>query len=209
LADAAAVMQAIESQTLILYHTDLRGEWPGPLARAFARGLPYLKRLAAARDDASSRASLAGVALAVRALTHLLARPVSVGELVFGQGRKPQLAERSALASVDFSISHSGPYVVCAAVRTARVGLDIEFGTDARKRLWVAQEATLKAAGEGLRALSEGAPSVAASHVEWRGVRWQLTRLNLFADALGCIVSSRAVRVIRSQSVHATELFAA
>src|SRR5438105_1988658 len=26
-ADAAAVMQAVESQTLILYHTDLRGEW--------------------------------------------------------------------------------------------------------------------------------------------------------------------------------------
>jgi len=30
-AGAAAVMQAVESQTLILYHTDLRGEWPREL----------------------------------------------------------------------------------------------------------------------------------------------------------------------------------
>src|SRR3981081_426642 len=39
-ADAAAVMQAVESQTLILYHTDLRGEWP----RAAARVARALKR---------------------------------------------------------------------------------------------------------------------------------------------------------------------
>src|SRR5256886_16334255 len=45
-ADAAAVMQAVESQTLILYHTDLRGEWPRDAARALAARLPYAKRLA-------------------------------------------------------------------------------------------------------------------------------------------------------------------
>jgi hypothetical protein len=222
-ADAAAVMQAIESQTLILYHTDLRGEWPGPRARAFAKRLPYLKRLAAGKDDASSRASVAGVALALRALSQLLSRPVNVGELVFTQGRKPHLREQAALAAaapwaaglqpgdarVDFSISHSGPYVGCAALSAARVGLDIECGGDAGRQLWVAQEAMLKANGEGLRALSHGTPRVGATHVEWRGVRWHLTRLNLFADALACIVSSCAVRVIDTRCVPATELFAA
>ena len=39
-------MQAVESQTLILYHTDLRGEWRRDAARALAARLPYAKRFA-------------------------------------------------------------------------------------------------------------------------------------------------------------------
>src|SRR2546427_8156923 len=65
-ADAATVMQAIESETLILYHTDLRGEWPREAARALAARLPYGKRLATRADSPGARASLAGIALALR-----------------------------------------------------------------------------------------------------------------------------------------------
>src|SRR5947208_14440127 len=80
-ADAAAIMQAVESQTLILYHTDLRGQWPAAAARALAARLPYGKRLAlAARlpygkrlalgaDEPQQHASPAGIALALRALS--------------------------------------------------------------------------------------------------------------------------------------------
>src|SRR5437762_11811578 len=68
-ADAAAIMQAVESQTLILYHTDLRGQWPAAAARALAARLPYGKRLALGADEPQQHASPAGIALALRALS--------------------------------------------------------------------------------------------------------------------------------------------
>src|SRR5207245_10897902 len=68
-ADAAATMQAVESQTLILYHTDLRGQWPAAAAGALAARLPYGKRLALGADEPQQHASLAGIALALRALS--------------------------------------------------------------------------------------------------------------------------------------------
>src|ERR1700756_3865256 len=113
-ADAAAVMQAVESQTLILYHTDLRGQWPAVAARSLARRLPYGKRLALGGGGEAARASLAGIALALRALGTLLGRAVSPGELVFARDEIPRFARTPA---PDFSISHSGPWVGCAAIR--------------------------------------------------------------------------------------------
>src|SRR2546430_14464879 len=91
-ADAAAVMQAVESQTLILHHTDLRGEWPRDAARALAARLPYAKRLATGADSPGARASLAGIALALRALSALTRRAVAPGEMGFAQGAQPALA---------------------------------------------------------------------------------------------------------------------
>src|SRR6202047_2763808 len=115
-ADAAAVMQAVESETLILYHTDLRGEWPRAAARALAAHLPYGKRLAMSADSPAARASLAGIALALRALSALSGRAVAPGEMVFVQGAKPRLAHGCAARAAhtdeqralgpDFSISH-------------------------------------------------------------------------------------------------------
>ncbi|MGN6454060.1 MAG: hypothetical protein ACTHL7_13480, partial [Steroidobacteraceae bacterium] len=75
-----------------------------------------------------SRASLAGIALALRALRQLFGRAVEPGEIVFQQGEKPRLAAPAALvagdsshvrartarwkeAGADFSISHAGPWV--------------------------------------------------------------------------------------------------
>src|SRR5580693_1694481 len=136
-AGAAAVMQAVESQTLILYHTDLRGQWPAAAARAFAARLPYARRLAANSSDAA-RASLAGAALAVRA----------VGCAAEAATRPPEGC------AADFSISHSGPWVGCAALPCGRIGFDIEEGRDAGTREWVLREAALKATGEGLHALA-------------------------------------------------------
>src|ERR1700746_2585269 len=127
-------MQAVESQKLILYHTDLRGQWPEPSARAFTARLPYARRLALRAVRSERRASLAGIALALRALTRLLGRTVQAGEIVFAQGEKPRLAPPAALdaravagaplrreraarcaedTAVDFSISHAGPWVAC------------------------------------------------------------------------------------------------
>src|SRR4029077_19594133 len=95
-ADAAAVMQAVESQTLILYHTDLRGEWREAAARARRARLRYAKRLATGAAEAQARASLAGIALALRALSHVTGRAVTPDEIVFAPGEKPRLATGAA-----------------------------------------------------------------------------------------------------------------
>src|SRR5258706_291622 len=94
-------MQAVESETLILYHTDLRGEWPRDAARALAARLRYGKRLAASADSPGARASLAGIALALRALSALPGRAGGPGEIGLARGAKRQLAHDDALRTAD------------------------------------------------------------------------------------------------------------
>jgi hypothetical protein len=210
-------MQAVERETLILYHTDLRGEWPETAARAFARRLAYPRRVAAGADRDSARASLAGAALALQALTRLLGRAVQPRELTFARGEKPRLALDADLdadgAGPDFSISHSGPWVGCAAVAHGDVGFDVELGTDTRRTHWVLREALLKAAGVGLRALADtrtvALDGAGVSRLRWRGVWWHLERLELFAGAAACAVSSRPLRDVETHAVALEALFAA
>jgi len=200
---AAAVMQAVESQTLILYHTDLRGQWPEGHARALAARLPYLKRLAVSGASEAARASLAGVALALRALARATGRPVEAAELSFGTDEKPQLEGRVA----DFSIAHSGPYVGCAALREGRVGLDLEFGSDPRLESWVAREAVVKAAGLGVRALNEVQLTAAGAHC--RGASWHARALAQFPGAAACAMTSIPVQAVVAAAVPLAELFVA
>jgi hypothetical protein len=219
-------MQAVESQTLILYHTDLRGQWPAAAARAFAARLPYARRLALGSGSAVARASLAGIALALRALAPLLGRRVPPGEMLFARGTKPRLAPTAVLAArearlapprgargadataVDFSISHAGPWVACAALAGARVGLDVEIGSDERIARWVLREALLKASGEGLRALREVQElTVHAGRVCWRGESWHVRRCAGFDGASACVVCSREVAAIESADLSLAELF--
>ena len=213
-AGAATVMQAVERETLILYHSDLRGQWPQAASRAFAARLPYARRLAlrAARD--ADRASLAGIALALRALERVLGRRVSAGELKFHAGAKPRLASRAAGAAdaagaaADFSISHSGAYVGCAAVARGCVGLDIEVGTHPRIAQWVLREAALKATGEGLRGWrASDVPQSRADGTVWRGRHWHVRRLQLFPGAAAAVVASEPVQALETQAVALEELF--
>ena len=200
-------MQAVESQTLILYHTDLRREWPEAAARALARGLPYLKRLALGGGAAAGHASLAGIALALRALGALLERTVSPGELRFGRGEKPRLADTAtAAAGADFSISHSGPWVGCAAVAAGRVGFDVELGSGEHVAAWVAREAALKACGAGIRALRE--VHLSESGARCGGVLWHGRALALFPGARACVMTSEAVREVSARALTLEELFA-
>lgn len=206
-ADAAAVMQAVESQTLILYHSDLRGEWPGDASRVLAARLPYLKRLAAGSGSAAARASLAGIALALRALTRIMERTVDVSEIVFTPGLKPTL---TCAEHPDFSISHSWPWVGCAAMSHSRVGLDIEIGADARIAAWVEQEALLKAVGAGIRALREvSAVSFVGGCARWRDELWHARSLALFPGASACVMTSVAVAAVEQRAMPLQELFAA
>jgi phosphopantetheinyl transferase len=221
-------MQAVESETLILYQTDMRGQWPEDSARALAARLPYVRRLAANSGSAAARASLAGIALALCALGRVLGRRVAVNEIVMAPGEKPRLAapavaaaraapaqarapdERAACDWPDFSISHSGPWVGCAAVARGRVGLDIEMGTDARIADWVVREAVLKATGAGLRAADEvRGLELREAEVQWHGELWHVRRLEQFPGACACVLSSRVLNAVDAHAVHLAELFAA
>ena len=203
-AGAAAIMQAIESQNVILYQADLRGQWPEQAARAFAAQLPYARRLALRGGSSAGHASLAGIALALRAVSHLLGRNVRADEIVFAQGEKPRLA------ATDFSISHTGPWVACAALARGSVGLDLEMGADERIANWVMREAALKASGDGLRALREvGELQLSGGRLEWRGESWHVRRLEGFAGAAACLVTSVEVRTVERRAIGLAELFAA
>ncbi|HEY2807635.1 MAG TPA: hypothetical protein VGI91_02480 [Steroidobacteraceae bacterium] len=195
-------MQAIESQTLILYHTDLGGHWPEEGGSALAARLPYLKRLALAKGGAAARASIAGIALALRALAGLLGRPVAVSELEFAPDAKPCLASGVA---VDFSIAHSGSLVGCAALRGGKVGFDLECGTDRRLNDWVAREATVKACGAGMRAVNE--VTLTPGGAMCRGVLWHARVLDAFPGATACLVTSSKVATVQLRALPLADLF--
>ncbi len=194
--------------------------------------LPYGKRLALGADGPQQHASLAGIALALRALGELLDRAVSPAELVFARGEKPRLARASpgtphgviaaeaatadpaatadkASAArdpgADFSISHSGPWVGCAALGCGRVGFDVEMGDGEQIASWVAREAALKAWGAGIRALRELSSS--AEGIRCGGVLWHARALPIFPGASACVMTSRAVRGLSARALSLEELF--
>ncbi|MBS0579032.1 MAG: hypothetical protein JSR36_07195 [Proteobacteria bacterium] len=169
-----------------------------------AAKLPYLKRLAVGSGSQAARASLAGIALALRALGAVLGRPVSPGELVFVPDGKPRLGQGATAA--DFSIAHSGSFVGCAAVRGAEVGFDLEQGTDERLDNWVAREATVKAAGIGMRAVDE--VILEGSDAWCRGRRWHGHALQAFPGATARLMTSVALCSVQLQSLPLADLFA-
>ena len=195
-------MQAVESQTLILYHTDLQDDWPEEGGRALAATLPYLRRLAVSSGSADARASLAGIALALRALKDSLGRVVAASEIVFAPDEKPRLGGDDG---ADFSIAHTGALVGCAALAGARVGFDVEQGTDEHLNNWVAREATVKAAGFGMRALNE--VTLVHRGALCRGVRWYALNLDSFPGATACVMSSIELTDARVRALTLAELF--
>lgn len=199
---AATVMQAVESQSLILYHTDLRGQWPRELAETLAARLPYAKRLEVRAHPAHAAATLAGVALALRALACLGGGAVSPAQLAFPQDGKPRLR---APGGADFSISHSGPWVGCAAVAHGCVGFDVEFGSEARLADWAAREAALKAVGADLA--EARLVELSAEGAVCRAERLYAQRLGLFAGAVACVMTSVPVARIESRAWALAELF--
>ena len=174
-------MQAVESQSLILYHSDLRGQWPEEAAAA----------------------------LALRALTELGGRQVGAGELAFPDGGKPRLAHPAAEGFVgpDFSIAHSGHWVGCAAVAHGRVGFDVEVGTTERITEWTAREAALKACGLGLAAARE--VELDDGRAVCRGVMLNAWPLELFAGAAACVMTTAPVARLAARALTLAELFAA
>ena len=149
------------------------------------------------------------MALALHAVRRLTGTSVAPGALAFPDGGKPHLAHTAAARSgeaPDFSISHSGPWVGCAAVARGLVGFDVEQGTEARLAAWAAREAALKACG---------APLTEARDVELieggarcRGVQLAARTIELFPDAAACIMTSLPVSHLETRALSLAELFA-
>ena len=152
-----------------------------------AAELPHARRARLGAYGAAQSQTLLGIALACRLLTRICHRPVRAWQLRFPYGGKPYGA-----ALPDFSISHSGQWVACAAASAGRVGLDLEVpdnaplptfahcfdaqeleqASDARAALgiWCSKEATVKAAGATLAELR--AVTVRGAEARFGGERW-------------------------------------
>jgi len=167
-------------------------------------------------DSPAARASLAGIALALRALCALTGRTPVPGQIVFAPGAKPRLAHGRAARAMhaderrapcpDFSISHSGPWVGCAAVRCGRVGFDVEMGSGERIATFVAREAAVKACGAGIGALRE--VHLSAGRASCRGELLYAQALQLFPGAAACVMTSLVLPALAARALSLEELFA-
>lgn len=113
--------------------------------------LPYARRLELERRDAAARAaSLLALELVLEAATRLRGALPDMSRLRFPAGRKPSFSDGPW-----FSVSHSRTRVAIAASDRCDVGIDVEDrngrADPAALDRWTAIEATLKAAGCGLR----------------------------------------------------------
>jgi phosphopantetheinyl transferase len=157
--------------------------------------LPYVHRLRLERADPSARASsLAGLALALIGAGRILgSRFGGVADLRLPADEKPRFE-----GGPHFSISHTRSRVACLVCATAEVGLDIESAPSTvalaatRKLLhWTATEATLKAAGAGLRRISDVRVDLTVLAAELDGRRYVLREVLLAPDTLGHVASTR------------------
>ena len=136
---------------VIVLHAPSPGHGTPEWERGLLQRLPYARRLELeSRDPESRRASLGGTVLLFEAAGRLGFGDVEAGKLRFPEDAKPRVT-----GGPFFSISHTAQRVACAASRECDIGLDHEdyAGEEAPARLrrWTAVEATLKAAGAGLR----------------------------------------------------------
>ena len=146
--------------------------------------LPYARRLELERREASARAaSLHALELLRRGVEHLRGHALEMPALRYPAGGKPTLA-----GGPHFSTSHSGTRVAVALCEQCELGIDVEdlaAAADAdHLARWTAVEATLKAAGSGLRRAGDVrlAPDLAGARLG--SGEYRLQRVTL---APGCI----------------------
>jgi len=180
---------------VIVLHASLAGHWAACPLTGLVGHIAYAKRLELERASATARqASLLGIELAMQAITALAGHRPPVRDLRFPAGGKPFLP-----GGPSFSISHCRQHVAVAASADCEVGIDIEdrggkgsAGGGTRPDLWrwVAIEATLKAAGCGLRSASRVALNEDTRRARLEARDYRLTPLELDPAVLGCVATS-------------------
>jgi phosphopantetheinyl transferase len=171
----------------------LHGPSPGHASAEWECSLlhrvPYARRLELeTRHPDARRASLGGTALLLHAAGRLGYDALGAGDLHYPEGAKPRIR-----GGPYFSISHTARRVACAASREFELGLDHEeYGGDeapAGLRHWTAVEATLKAAGAGLRraASVEVDPECRRSLLD--GIEYHLVPVDLGRGVVACLAA--------------------
>jgi 4'-phosphopantetheinyl transferase len=131
-------------------------------------------------------------------------------------------------AALDFNLSHSGSYAVCALSPTGRVGIDLEYRTRRNLaalrahfrpeewatlatadplgrfyQLWTQKEAVAKADGRGLDIALRDI-CIQQQQAELAGTRWQLQEIPLAADYILHLASNTPMAVSAPREVRLT-----
>ena len=194
--------------SVIVLHAEQPPDHTPPWQRALLQALPYAKRLQLERRDASARSSsLAGLALALVGAAQLRHGSARIGELSFAGEDKPTFGNGLPW----FSIAHTGPFVCCALSQDVDPGIDIEMCASATdlallKKLqrWTAIEATLKAAGQGVRHAQAVAIAADLTSARFAGVDYVLRLLTLRPG----LVCTLALPVVQPVTITAIDLAA-
>ena len=191
-------MLRVENASLL--HAPLTPGLRPACAERLLEALPYAARLRLERAGAPARAaSLAGLALALIAAVRANGNKLrGVADLQLSDGERPRFRR-----GPHFSISHTDTRVACIACATGEVGLDIETGQEERAlapcfdklRRWTAAEATLKAAGAGLRRIRDVRVDLVALASELDGKHYVLSEIELAPATLGHVASLRPIVV--------------
>jgi hypothetical protein len=159
--------------------------------------LPYARRLELARRDAAARAaSLLALELVLEAVTRLRGACPDMSRLSFPAGHKPSFSDGPW-----FSVSHSRTRVAVAASDRCDVGIDVEdrngLADPAALDRWTAIEATLKAAGCGLRYLREVRLAADLSTGEVSGQLVHLRGIAIAPDSVAHLATLQPVAAVR------------
>jgi phosphopantetheinyl transferase len=184
--------QSRQVQKTILLHAGLSPAVQPRWAEALLQALPYARRLHLERaNDAARTASLGGLALALAGALKINASAPRVSGLLLAADQKPRFA-----SGPHFSISHSVDRVACAVCAATDIGLDIESELVAAQRpgkygprQWTAIEATLKAAGRGLRQLADVRLDPHRDGADLAGVHYVLHPLQLTPRTFGHVAA--------------------
>ena len=148
--------------------------------------------------------------------------PLDFNDLEYDQNRRPYLKS----SPVDFNISHSGQFVVCAVSEKMRVGIDVEFRkevdlSDFQQTMsqsqwemihaaadpldsffwyWTVKESVIKADGRGLQIpLTE--ITILNDTVRYDGLKWYLNTFKLDQLHPCCLATDQKIDLPSSQEL--------
>jgi 4'-phosphopantetheinyl transferase len=184
---------------VILAYSQLQGALPAAQRERLRAQWPYSRRLRMSVDAHRQSQTHLGLALACRLLGAVSGGRIEPSALRFARTGKPYVP-----GCPDFSIAHAGDWVLCALAADGAVGIDVEERAAAPAEaaalgIWVAKEATLKAAGATLSELA--GVRLHGRRIGFRGRHWYLRSPRLAAGLLVRVVTARPVTQLELRAV--------
>lgn len=183
----------------IVLHAALPRPLSLPWEEALLQALPYARRLELARRHSEARhASLAALGMVLMAAERVSGRCYPPSALRFPTDGKPALRGGPC-----FSVSHTDSSVACLTSLASACGLDIEevdvqadSATLLKLERWTANEAALKAAGQGLRHVHAVKLGAACDVAVVRNDRFVLQALHAVPGCVGHVASPAGLTLV-------------